>query len=159
MHTTASRLALGAVAGLTALTLTFGTVAFAAANDNSNTNGNSNTNTSLRRDGTCMQAAVEKRDTAIIAAVNTFSASWVNSLTTRMAALKDAWAKTAVTERRDGVKAAWKSFRASHKAEIKTFHASRKAAWKTFVDDQKACKVTGAKDKTTSKVDLLEPGF
>lgn len=91
-------------------------------------------------DAVCMQTAVVTRDTAVIAAVNAQSASWVNALEVRRDALKAAWAMTDATARKTAVRDAWKNYRNSRKEIREKFRSDRNAAWTQFKTDAKACR-------------------
>lgn len=95
-------------------------------------------------DGTCMSAAVDKRDTAITTAWNTLSSSMTATLSTRKDALKAAWALTDATQRNAALKAAWATASKSVKTARSTFKTARQAAWKTFKTDAKTCKQPSA---------------
>lgn len=96
----------------------------------------------------CVASAVDKRDTAVDNAWNTYSAAISSALTTRRDALKAAWVLTDVTARRTAVKAAWTSYSAAHRTAWNTWTAARRAAWKQFATDRKAC---GVKTSTTDE--------
>lgn len=93
-------------------------------------------------DPVCIQTAVEKRDNAIIAATDTFSAAAKTALTTRRDALKAAWALTDRTARRTALKAAGKAYRETLSKARKDLNAAKRAAWKQWGTDLKACKGT-----------------
>ncbi|TAL20454.1 hypothetical protein EPN90_00995 [Patescibacteria group bacterium] len=92
----------------------------------------------------CVQSAVEKRDNAIIAAVDTYSTHVKTALTTRRDALKAAWGMADRVERRKAIRAAWDAFRGTWRKEKRALTDARRAAWKQFRADAKACKATGA---------------
>ena len=91
-----------------------------------------------------MQAAVEKRDTAIIAGVDTYTASVKAALQTRKDAIKAAWALTDKNARNNAIKAAWTAFQGTWKKTSQGMKATKKTAWQTFRADAKACGQTGA---------------
>lgn len=95
-------------------------------------------------DAACMQTAVEKRDNAIMAGVDAYALSVKTALTTRRDALKAAWALTDATQRSAANKAAWTAFQGTWKKASQSVKASRKAAWAAFKTDAKACGQTGA---------------
>lgn len=92
----------------------------------------------------CVSTAVEKRDNAIIAAWNTFSASAKTALETRRDALKAAWLLTDKTARRAAIKKAWIDFRASTKTARTTFNKARRDSWTQYKTDLRACRAQGA---------------
>lgn len=93
------------------------------------------------QDLACMQTAVEKRETAIIAALVTYTNAWKTSLETRKTELNAAWGITNNKDRRNAINAAWKKFREARKEQRRAFRDARKSAWKQFKTDAKACKV------------------
>lgn len=90
----------------------------------------------------CVITAVEKRDNAIIAATDTFSAAVKTALTTRRDALKTAWGLTDRKERRAALKAAWKAYKDAVVKARKDLNAAKRAAWKQWDKDRRACKGT-----------------
>lgn len=91
---------------------------------------------------TCIQNAVEKRDSAIIAAHNTFNTSITNALTVRKDALKAAWAKPTRQERTSARKAAYDTFKVSQKSAHEALRTVRKSSWSTFDTDMKVCGIS-----------------
>lgn len=89
----------------------------------------------------CVQTAVAIRETSMVSAFNTFSASMSTALSTRAASLNTAWGLTDAKARREARSAAWKAFSASSKTAKTTFKTSKKSAWNTFKTATKACKV------------------
>lgn len=92
----------------------------------------------------CVSTAVEKRDNAIIAAWDTFSAGAKTALQTRRDALKAAWLLTDKKERKAAIKKAWTDFRSSAKTARVAFNKARRDAWKQYKTDLKACRAQGA---------------
>lgn len=88
---------------------------------------------------TCIQTAVEKRENAIIAAVDAYATKVKTALIARRDTLKAAWNKTDAKERRDGIRAAWNAFRGTWKNANRDLHVARKAAWEQFKKDRRAC--------------------
>jgi len=103
-------------------------------------------------DLTCMQNAVEKRDSAIITAWDKYSASVKSALETRKSALKSAWTITEKTERISAIKTAWNNYKSAIKTTRQTWMKERKATWQAWKTDAKTCK-GNAEDKTTESVD------
>ena len=93
--------------------------------------------------GACMQTAVEKRDNAVIALVNTYNSSLVAALQTRRDALKAAWGIMDRDARNAALKTEWTNFRNSHRQAITTKRAARQAAWKQFRTDARICNPRG----------------
>ena len=97
-----------------------------------------------------MQTAIQKRDNAIIAAVDTYHTAVVQALTTRRDALVAAWGNTDKTARRAAIKAAWKVYRTSQTQALKALRNGKKEAWKQFGTDRKACGSSAAGDDPTN---------
>jgi len=112
---------------------------------------NSGDTTNVTVNVPCIQDAIEKRDTAIISAVNTFSSSAVTALETRKTELKAAWEKTNVSERRLALRDAWKKYKKSVTDARKQLRAAKKAAWHTFKTESALCK--GTADSTGASAD------
>lgn len=87
----------------------------------------------------CVQAAIEKRDTAIIAAVDAYATAVKSALSTRKDAEKAAWNLTDRNARRTALKAAQTTYRNSVRVARKAFRDARNSAWKQFRTDRKAC--------------------
>lgn len=90
----------------------------------------------------CMQTAVEKRDNAIISAWDALTASIKTALSVRRDALKAAWGISDKRERRDAIRKAWTDFKNTKKEASRAFNQARKDAWKQFKTDARACKAT-----------------
>jgi hypothetical protein len=102
---------------------------------------------------TCIQTAVVKRETATIAAFDVYTTSLRNVLGTKQEALKNAWGKTVVAERRSGLKDAWKNFRNSRLEIRKTYKAAQKSAWDLFKNEQKNCNVHGLQEDNAGQAE------
>ncbi|GEM_PF-1402006 len=87
----------------------------------------------------CMQNAIEKRDTALIAAEVTANTSIVSALTTRKNSLKAAWTLTDVNARATAIVAAEKAYRVSVQATAKTKRTTEASVAVTFKTDTMAC--------------------
>ena len=95
----------------------------------------------------CMQTAVTARESGVIASIDAYNTDLKIALTTRMDALKAAWALTDQTARQAAVKKAWSDFNAALKGDRMTSKKSRKDAWDKFKADRKACHASNdAKD-------------
>ena len=90
----------------------------------------------------CVKSAVEKRESAVIAAYDKKTAAIKTALTTRKTALKEAWDKTTIKERLVARLAAWKAFRAAKLGAQKVYVGEIKAVWRQFKTDRKSCGVT-----------------
>ena len=90
---------------------------------------------------TCVQNAIEKRDSAIIAGHNTFNTSITGALTSRKDALKSAWALTDRSAMKTAKKTAWANFSTSQKSAHDSMRSVRKSSWNTFSSEMRACGV------------------
>lgn len=118
------------------------------ADEATGTNTNVNTNVaSAAAILTCVQTAVEKRDAAIIAAFDTFSAAAKNLLTVRKDELVAAWALTDAKARRLAIKAAWAKYSKGLKEARDAFKKTKKSAWTQWNKDRKACRASAGDDK------------
>ncbi len=90
-------------------------------------------------DPVCMQNAIEKRDTAIITAFDTYHGSVRAALIARKDALKAAWAITDKDGRGDALLSAWKTWYKAVRDARKAFRDARKSVWHNFEIDRKAC--------------------
>lgn len=113
--------------------------------------GTNRTTTARTLDITCIQAAVDKREAAIIAAVDTYHSTVKTALETRRAALKAAWAIADRTQRRAAIKAAWDAFRGTWRTASNALHKTRRDAWKQYRTDRRACGPTATSDDLTSE--------
>lgn len=115
--------------------------AFAESRENEVRRNSASSTPAATLNVSCIQNAVEKRDSAIIVAHGTFNTSIVNALTARKDALKAAWAKPTRQERTSGRKAAYDAFKVSQKSAHEALRSVRKSSWSTFDTDMKACGV------------------
>lgn len=102
---------------------------------------------------TCMQTAVETRDTAIIAAFDTYSAAVKSTLTARKTALKAAWAIADRKERRTAIMTAWKDYKTAIKDAKSALKTAKKTAWDAFKAASKVCKPAKTQDMTNQSAD------
>jgi hypothetical protein len=94
-------------------------------------------------DLTCMQTAVDARESALTTAFGTFHDAVDTALTARKTALHDAWGLTDKTARLAAIKSARETFKKSHESALKTLKKSRVTAWESFkTTAKKTCKET-----------------
>ena len=91
-------------------------------------------------DTNCIKTAIEKRDSAVISAFDSYAAKIKTALQIRKEALKSAWDLTVKKDRNNAVKTAWKNFKDSRVNTQKEFKTAKLNAWKTFKTDRKTCK-------------------
>ena len=101
---------------------------------------------------TCMQSAVEKRETSIISAVDTFHGSISKIHNVRKTALVDAWKIEDKVSRNEARKTAWTTYRTDAKSAHSTMKSSRQSAWSTFKTDRISC---GAPITDTTAMDVV----
>lgn len=105
-------------------------------------------------DSVCMQNAIEKRDTAIIAVVDTYATAVKNALQTRKDALKAAWGETDAKTRRTKIRAAWKAYQDTLLAARRALASGRKGVWNQFYADRRTCgRGAAAEDTGTEGMD------
>ena len=105
-------------------------------------------------DYACMGAAVDVRETAIIAGFTAYNTSALSALNTRKTALAAAWKLTSNEEVKKAVKTAVSTYKKSLKDARKVFKKARKSAWETFKTSAKACKGEGESlDSSNSGID------
>ncbi len=130
--------------------LLFGVISFVAlAEDNQ---GNSNnlisplnaTTTYATPYGDCVVPMIEKRDAAIVTALNTYNAGIVSAINTRTAAFKAAWGISDRNGRRTALKKVWQDYRATRNQLRKDSLSARQDAWKVFNNDRKTCNSVGS---------------
>lgn len=103
-------------------------------------------------DAACMKTAIDKRETAVINAMDAYNVSIKSAYQARKSALLSAWDKTERKERRQAQQEARKAFKESAKAARETLRDARKSAWETFGTDAKACG-GNAKDEGSARED------
>jgi len=108
---------------------------------------------------TCVQTALDARDTAIFTAFDADYTATKATLSTRTTALKAAWALSTSKDRKNAISKAWKEYKTTTKTANDTMKKGRKDAWKKYKEDFKACKgVTEGElnsDTTSEGADVL----
>lgn len=94
----------------------------------------------------CMQAAIDARDTAVIAGLDAYYSAAKTAIQTRQTALKAAWAQTDQKTRREATKSAWDAYAKSVKSARIAMKTAHKATWSKFEGDRKACSPKAASD-------------
>ncbi len=89
----------------------------------------------------CVQNALEKRDSAVIAGHNTFNTSIVSALTARKDGLKNAYALADRTAAKTAKKTVWNTFKSQVKVAHDTMRGVRKTSWSAFNTEMRACGV------------------
>ena len=89
----------------------------------------------------CVKTAVEKRETALIATLESFYNAMKAAFETRKTELLAAWSITDGKERRKARYEAWKKFTKTYRESRKTHNNTRKEIWKTFGQEAKNCGV------------------
>jgi hypothetical protein len=103
----------------------------------------------------CVAAAAEKRDNAMIVAVDVYVTSVKTALVARRDALKAAWAITEQKARQTAIKNAWNKYKDALKTARETFRKAKNVAWDLYKTERKACGTNATMDDMTdSSVDL-----
>ncbi|HSX24931.1 MAG TPA: hypothetical protein VLG69_03120 [Candidatus Andersenbacteria bacterium] len=105
-------------------------------------------------DTACVGTAIDKRETALGGGVSTFGSAVNSAYQTRQSALKDAWSKSTVKDRREAVQAAWKAFNQSVRSARTAWKATQKTAWQSFRSDVKSCGVTSDADTGSQEQEM-----
>lgn len=93
----------------------------------------------LRIDVSCIQNAIDERDTALATMVDAWSSSVKSALETRRDLEKGSWNITSYKERRIAQRKAWSDYgKALRNANTKK-KKERVSAWKKFDHDRKEC--------------------
>lgn len=90
-------------------------------------------------DTVCAQTAIGNRETSLITALDTFSASAKSALEARKAGLVSAWGNTVAKDRQTARKTAETTYRSSMKSAHDTLRSARKTAWSAFNTEIKKC--------------------
>ena len=112
-----------------------------------NTNGASATSMTAAQKGQCMADSLEKRDTAIISALDVYGQAMKVNLTTRKDGLKALYISGDTEGRKDKRKAVWSAFSTATKSAASDLRTSRKGAWDQYSKDVKACGVKVSTEK------------
>lgn len=106
---------------------------------------------------TCMQNAIETRDSALITAFEKFSNEIKNALKARKDALKEAWKIDDPVARKTAIKKAWDNFRDSWKKAHIDLKNARKNAWNNYkLYVKNTCKITNIEDPSENVDQLLQ---
>jgi hypothetical protein len=124
-------------------------------NRNASSTASSTTASSTRPravDATCMSAAVDTRETALMSAWSELNTSLTADLTARKTSLVAAWGMSDTAERSKALKTAWATWKTNKKEAHTEFKSDRKAAWETFKATVKSsCKTTLPKEEAEEK--------
>ncbi len=90
-------------------------------------------------DTICAQTAVGNRETALITALDTFSASAKSALEARKTGLVSAWGIAVAKDRQTARKSADSTYKSSMKSANEILRSARKTAWSTFNTEIKKC--------------------
>ncbi len=135
-----------------ALTLIAGVSDAHAASNASSTASSTKGMNNKKVDATCMVAAIDDREDALMNAWEEMSSSTMAALEDRRNGLMSAWGKTTMKERTAALVKIWKEWRTDKKAITAEFRNDRKAAWDTFKKTAKnECKIVTPKDENLEK--------
>ncbi len=103
-------------------------------------------------DATCVQTAVETRETALISGWGDFNETITTALGERKTALKAAWGLTDKKAQKTAIAGAWKEWKKDSKSAHVEMKKDRKSAWDAFKKTVKeTCKVTAPKEESLEK--------
>jgi hypothetical protein len=94
--------------------------------------GSSTTKTTKTVNLTCMQTAVGVRESAIMAAHDTYAIDHKAGLTARKTALNSAWGLTDGTARKTAIRSAWGTWRSALSDARDDLKTDKKTAWTKF---------------------------
>jgi hypothetical protein len=152
-HTITTRIILGALVAslLGAIFVTMPQVSRASEDGSTDTTTTASSTKKVKKakvDATCMQTAVDARESALSTAWDTYTASVKADLSTRKTALHDAWGLTDLKAQKKAITSAWKAWKKSAQDAHKELKADRKTAWDAFKSTTKtSCKVSTPKDE------------
>lgn len=89
----------------------------------------------------CVQNALEKRESSLIAGHSTFNTSIITALTARKDGLKSAYALADKAATKSAKKTVWANFSTAQKNAHDAMRNVRKNSWTTFNSDMRACGV------------------
>ncbi|MFH1837949.1 MAG: hypothetical protein ABH808_00400 [Candidatus Kuenenbacteria bacterium] len=88
----------------------------------------------------CVKIAVEKRETAIITAVDAYTASIKKSFETRKNALSVAWDIAKIKERNIAIKSAFVQHKKAKRDALRIYKKARLITWQKFTKARISCK-------------------
>ena len=95
-------------------------------------------------DTVCVQNAVDKRETSILAAFDTRYNSTKVTIQKRNEAQKTAWQMGEAKDRKTALRKVWVDYSAAMKKVTKEWQTNRSNVWKQFTTDRRACGPTAA---------------
>ncbi|MEM4347184.1 MAG: hypothetical protein QW802_01175 [Candidatus Altiarchaeota archaeon] len=106
---------------------------------------------------TCMQNAIETRDSAIITAFEKFSNDIQNALKVRKDSLKAAWEINDPVARKTAIRKAWENFKVSWKKAHLDLKNARKNAWNNYkLYVKNTCKIINTEDPSENVDQLIQ---
>jgi len=105
---------------------------------------------------TCVAAAIDVKDKALIDRVNAAAAEMVTAITTR-STCQQAAIQSTVTNQREALTACVHSFQDSVKQFNSANQAAQAAAWKTYSSSLQACRANNAGSSNTTTGDIVIP--
>ena len=103
----------------------------------------------------CIQAAVGKRDDAVIIAFDAYHAAIRAALVTRRDTWKANWAITDKKQRQAAIATGWKAYRTAVSAARKALRTARAAAWKQYRADWRTCGASAGPEHNGEGTDAL----
>lgn len=107
-------------------------------------------------DMTCMQTAVDVRETALMSALEAFQSQMISAMEKRKTAFSSVWTGTEISSNRSRYSATWSTWKKEHKVARDTLRRDREAAWKTFrTTATESCKAKLPKEESASQEGTL----
>lgn len=126
---------------VTALAIGGALVAYAEDNTSATTNATTTPPIlgSKKLDLACMRSAIEKRETALVVALDVFASSTKAAWQVRKDALLTAWQIEKIRDRALAIAKAHKDFQRAKIAAKNAYNKTRVAVWRQFTTERKAC--------------------
>jgi hypothetical protein len=113
-----------------------------------------NESNSTRLNTSCVQGAIEERDSAIMEGFESYTTMISSALAIRKDALKAAWTSQTAAGRKRASYEAWTQYRSSVHTATKQWKSARESAWRTFKIDLRKCG-PGAEGFASEGADVL----
>lgn len=105
----------------------------------------------------CIQQAIDTRETAVISAFSKFSTSMINALNKRKSAYSEAASKTNPADKKTAMKSAIETFKKERSSAGATYKSEKKSAWENFKNTlTNTCKLPNAAKEEKEK-DSIDP--
>jgi|GEM_PF-5413569 len=99
---------------------------------------------------TCIQTAIDKRDSAILDAFDLYHDEIVAVIKVRTVALTEAWSLSDRKARKEALKIAWYEYKTNHMKAVNTWRTTKRSAWNLFYSGRRLCGPAALTEDTTS---------